>query len=62
MFDFGPEPGETIAERQHRIAHAQNLCRKCPVLNTCAANVPNDADGVWAGELYESKKPRKKDE
>ncbi|QYH19317.1 WhiB family transcriptional regulator [Corynebacterium aquatimens] len=59
MFDRGPNPGETKTEQQHRIAHAENLCRKCPVLATCSANVPKRADGVWAGELYELGKPRK---
>lgn len=59
-FDAGRARGETTAEHQHRLAHAAHLCSKCPVLKTCRDNIPDDAVGIWAGELYDYKTAPKK--
>ena len=57
LFDTDQLQGETRKQQAHRLAHAAQLCQTCPVLNTCADNIPDKPIGIWAGTPYRKPRP-----
>ena len=48
---FGPDPGESELEKQHREMQAKAVCKTCPVRESCLefAVETNQKYGIWGG-------------
>jgi len=56
-------PGESLEDREARLACAVRVCEHCPALVPCRAllaELPAAATGVWAGVVIEDGRARRR--